>query len=201
MEWTLDQYDPDYYGRMATFVQSGAIPPPWNKPTTLYARTVRGGSWDDDPKNLRSASRKGSSEAWKRMDPQLPKSLWYHTSAQFLGMRLVRPLRIPPVEEMHDSWNLGTKNVASSHGSVKVEGAIAGAAGNIPLGEGTTLVGGIYRAGGFRENGGPKENANRKQVKHIHGDQESTYDLRTIIPGGANNPVLKDGDKIIVPKE
>jgi formylglycine-generating enzyme required for sulfatase activity len=110
-EWTLDQYDPAYYGAMAALVQTGAAPLPWNKPVTLYPRSVRGGSWDDYLKDLRSAARRGSKDTWKVMDPQLPKSIWYHTSAQFLGMRLVRPLRVPSVEEMHDAWNLGTKNV------------------------------------------------------------------------------------------
>ena len=109
-EWTLDQYDPTYYGAMAALVQTGAAPLPWNKPVTLYPRSVRGGTWDDDPKDLRSAGRRGSKDTWKVMDPQLPKSIWYHTSAQFLGMRLVRPLRVPSVEEMHDAWNLGIKN-------------------------------------------------------------------------------------------
>ena len=109
-EWTLDQYVPDYYGVLAPQVQAGAALPPWNKPVTLYPRSVRGGTWDDDPKDLRSAARRGSKDTWKVMDPQLPKSIWYHTSAQFLGMRLVRPLRIPSVEEMHEAWNLGTKN-------------------------------------------------------------------------------------------
>ena len=28
-------------------------------------------------------------------DPQLPKSKWYLTDAQFLGWRVVRPLKIP----------------------------------------------------------------------------------------------------------
>ena len=110
-EWTLDQYDPAYYGAMAALVQTGAAPLPWNKPVTLYPRSVRGGSWDDYLKDLRSAARRGSKDTWKVMDPQLPKSIWYHTSAQFLGMRLVRPLRVPSVEEMHDAWNLGIKNV------------------------------------------------------------------------------------------
>ena len=33
-------------------------------------------------------------------DPQLPKSIWYHTDAQFLGFRIVRPLKTPSAEEM-----------------------------------------------------------------------------------------------------
>ena len=34
----------------------------------------------------------GSDPSWKQQDPQLPKSIWYHTDALFLGFRLVRPL-------------------------------------------------------------------------------------------------------------
>ncbi len=109
-EWTLDQYDPAYYAALQSQIQAGSTPAPWNKPVTLYPRSVRGGTWDDYAKDLRSAARRGSKDAWKVMDPQLPKSIWYHTSAQFLGMRLVRPLRVPSTEEMHDAWNLGTKN-------------------------------------------------------------------------------------------
>ena len=33
----------------------------------------------------------GSNEAWKQQDPQIPKSVWYHTDALFVGFRLVRP--------------------------------------------------------------------------------------------------------------
>jgi len=40
-------------------------------------------------------------------DPQLPKSIWYHTDAQWLGFRLVRPLEVPSAKEMHEYWNIG----------------------------------------------------------------------------------------------
>lgn len=104
-EWCLDQYKADAFG---TFTAGSTNP--WTVPVKLYPRSVRGGSWDDDPKNLRSAARRGSSDDWKMLDPQLPKSIWYHTSAQFLGFRLVRPLKVPTPEEMYQFWNLGTKN-------------------------------------------------------------------------------------------
>lgn len=109
VEWTLDQYSPDFYASLKTQADAngGFVSNPYNKPVTLYPRVVRGGSWDDDAKELRSATRRGSRDTWKAIDPQLPKSLWYHTSAQFLGMRLVRPLKLPSVEEMHAAWNLG----------------------------------------------------------------------------------------------
>ena len=58
----------------------------------------------DGPADLRSAARYPSSEDWKEQDPQLPQSIWYHTDAQFLGFRVVRPLIIPSSEEMHKYW-------------------------------------------------------------------------------------------------
>ena len=67
--------------------------------------TARGGSWDDYPDKMRSASRRGSDPQWKMQDPQLPKSIWYLTDAQVLGMRVVRPLKTPSPEEMALYWN------------------------------------------------------------------------------------------------
>ena len=37
-------------------------------------------------------------------DPQLPKSIWYHTDAQFVGFRVVRPLREPDEAERARFW-------------------------------------------------------------------------------------------------
>ena len=104
-EWTLDQYAPDWY---ATLTAREDRANPFNKPLWRYPRSVRGGSYDDEPKYCRSASRRGSRVVWKQQDPQLPKSLWHHTNAYFLGFRIVRPLKIPSAEEMHTIWNLGT---------------------------------------------------------------------------------------------
>ena len=101
-EWCLDQYEVDY-ARFRDAVTSN----PWVKQVTPYPHVVRGGSWDDDPEQLRSSSRRASNKSWKQQDPQLPKSIWYHTDAQFLGFRLVRPLKVPPVDDMHKAWNNG----------------------------------------------------------------------------------------------
>ncbi len=98
-EWTLDRYEPAYEG--GADVASN----PWAQPRSLYPRVVRGGSWMDDPAALRCGSRRASDRSWKMQDPQLPKSIWYHTDAQWLGFRLVRPARIPSPEEMHAYWN------------------------------------------------------------------------------------------------
>jgi formylglycine-generating enzyme required for sulfatase activity len=99
-EWTADQFVPDYFQRIA---ESPANP--FIRPKTLYPRTVRGGGWSDDPILLRSAFRKGSEPMWQQQDPQLPKSIWYLTDAPWLGFRIVRPLKVPSVEEMHFYWN------------------------------------------------------------------------------------------------
>lgn len=106
LEWTLDQYDPDYY---KTCAAQGVVTDPWNVATKPYPQVARGGSWDDEPAALRSAARRGSNRAWKRTDPQLPKSIWYHTDAQFLGLRIVRPLAVPPPEEMMKYWTSGVE--------------------------------------------------------------------------------------------
>ena len=51
----------------------------------------------------------GHPSSWKEQDPQLPKSIWYETDAQGLGFRLVRPLKIPSVDEMYKYWNSGVE--------------------------------------------------------------------------------------------
>lgn len=95
-EWVLDGYSKDAYAGLAK-KQPAAWP--YQVPTGVYPRIVRGGSWDDDPEDLRSAVRFSSNEEWKVQDPQIPKSIWYHTDAQHVGFRLVRSLKVPSSEE------------------------------------------------------------------------------------------------------
>jgi len=103
IEWCLDGYDAKGYANLPAVN-------PWVKGTKPYPHTARGGSWDDeDPAALRAAVRRGSTPEWKRQDPQLPKSIWYHTDAQFLGFRLVRPLAVPTAAEMQAFWNNGVE--------------------------------------------------------------------------------------------
>lgn len=90
-EWTLDQFIPDFYRQFADKPATD----PLAEPTKLYPRVVRGGSWRDPAELLRSAARVGSSPSWKEQDPQIPKSIWYHTDADFVGFRVVRPWRAP----------------------------------------------------------------------------------------------------------
>ncbi len=102
MEWTIDQYVPDYFAIIKDHPNNPTI-----KADKPYPHSVRGGGWDDDPDKLRSAARRGSDPLWKQQDPQLPKSIWYHTDARWLGFRIVRPEKIPSPEEMYFYWNCG----------------------------------------------------------------------------------------------
>ena len=105
MEWTLDQYAPYQPGN-----QPGAAVNPWVKATTPYPNAVRGGSWNDGPEMLRCSARVASDASWKQQDPQLPKSIWYLTDAQWLGFRLVRPAKLPSPPEMYRYWNSGLEH-------------------------------------------------------------------------------------------
>jgi formylglycine-generating enzyme required for sulfatase activity len=100
MEWTLDQLAP-YSAEPATN--------PWVKAAKPYPHAVRGGSWGNDESGVTCTVRVGSDADWKRQDPQLPKSVWYMTDAQWLGFRLVRPAALPSAEDMYRAWNSGVE--------------------------------------------------------------------------------------------
>jgi formylglycine-generating enzyme required for sulfatase activity len=103
IEWTLDQYTPTAYA-------GGDAKNPWLKATKPYPHVARGGAWDDDSvEKLRVAQRRFSDPEWKIQDPQFPKSIWYHTDAQFLGFRVVRPLETPAPQELQKYWNSGVE--------------------------------------------------------------------------------------------
>ena len=99
-EWTMDQFNENGYLSR----DEGITTNPWVRPTDLYPRAVRGGSWKDGAGKLRSAARIGSRPAWKRIDPQIPKSRWWFTNASHVGFRIVRPKNTPSKEEIEKYW-------------------------------------------------------------------------------------------------
>ncbi len=122
-EWCLDRYQSNYYASFKDTVANpwnkgtpapvaSSAPPDvpvvsWNKVGKPYPHVVRGGGFDSEAVQCRSAARRFSDKTWKIQDPQLPKSIWYFTDAQFLGFRIVRPLKVPSAEEMFEYWNNG----------------------------------------------------------------------------------------------
>ena len=45
-----------------------------------------------------------SEESWKQQDPQIPKSVWYHTDALFVGFRWFVHAYISSLEEIEKYW-------------------------------------------------------------------------------------------------
>lgn len=94
-EWTLDQYQEDYFDKIKTNNMD-----PFIQPKTKYPITLKGGHFRDEGNELRSASRLASSRKWNARDPQIPKSKWWIADAPFVGFRIVRPLQQPSAEEV-----------------------------------------------------------------------------------------------------
>jgi formylglycine-generating enzyme required for sulfatase activity len=97
-EWCLDEYVADRYKTLSDRAAEG-IANPLNPVTKRYSQVVRGGAWTDEAPLLRSAARRFSTKDWKMQDPQIPQSIWYHTDADFVGFRVIRPLHPPTAEE------------------------------------------------------------------------------------------------------
>ena len=81
---------------------------PWVKSTTaVSARGARRVVERRRPRRDAAPRACRPTPSWKQQDPQLPKSIWYMTDAQWLGFRLVRPAKLPTAEEMYRAWNNG----------------------------------------------------------------------------------------------
>ncbi|MBE7171103.1 MAG: SUMF1/EgtB/PvdO family nonheme iron enzyme [Williamsia sp.] len=99
-EWTLDQYDENYFKKEETGAKDPLI-----KPATRHPRTLKGGNFSDDAASLRSASRLPSTPDWNRRDPQIPRSRWWNADAPFIGFRLARPAVKPSEEEINQFFS------------------------------------------------------------------------------------------------
>lgn len=97
-EWTLDQYDEQYYSKM-----EGTDP--LNVPEKKYPRVVRGGGFSDPAMMMRSAARSHSVASWNKRDPQVPKSKWWLTDAMAVGFRVVRPVKQPSEQEAMEFYD------------------------------------------------------------------------------------------------
>lgn len=109
-EWVLDEHTRNYEplaeaAKKTDAPLKGDEAVQW--PEIVYPRVVRGGSWEMEPEELRSAARLGSDdENWKDKDPNVPLSPWWFTTtpATGVGMRLVRPLRTPDSREAQEKY-------------------------------------------------------------------------------------------------
>jgi hypothetical protein len=102
----LDQYDESFYKSKAA---QGVVSNPWNKAVRPYPHSVRGGSYDDESDKLRSAARFKSTPKWKESYPEIPKTIWWLSDCTTVGFRIVRPLKVPPPQEMAKYWFSGVE--------------------------------------------------------------------------------------------
>lgn len=106
-EWVLDQYTEDGFKHLAGKTGLTAATS-FNKPTQLYPRVVRGGSFEsEEVSECRSASRMGSDdEEWRDEDPNVPKSPWWYTTSPALGVgfRMMRPYKEPETRQMKETF-------------------------------------------------------------------------------------------------
>ena len=91
-EWVLDAYTPDGYN--AATDAAITVKESFRKPTAVYPRVLRGGSFISEAELCNSVARLASDDKpWKEEDPNYPKSPWWYTCEEGLGagMRIVRP--------------------------------------------------------------------------------------------------------------
>lgn len=112
-EWVLDEYVADGYKAHAGKTLSVPAAIAW--PTKLYPRIVKGGGWDDDAVNCRTAFRQQSDDDdWRGEDPNFPQSPWWFTSlpALSVGFRPIRPLQVPPTAvERNKFWDADIQQI------------------------------------------------------------------------------------------
>lgn len=100
-EWTLDEYDEDYFKKIKDSTTDPIV-----IPTKRYPRSIRGGSYIDMASSLRAPSRQFSDVSWNKRDPQIPKSRWWLTDGAFAGFRIVKPSKQPSAEEAEKFYKL-----------------------------------------------------------------------------------------------
>ncbi len=83
-EFVSDWYAPNTYQEYA---QQGTLIDP-KGPESGEEHVIRGGAYDSDAVDLRSAKREQTrSEAWLVTDPQIPKSIWWYSDSKNVGFQ------------------------------------------------------------------------------------------------------------------
>ena len=116
-EWTVNQYDESGYEAFADKQPINATEAVvW--PEIATNCVVRGGSWENDPPELRSAARMASDdELWKEEDPNFPRSPWWFTSdpSRGVGFRIFRSYKPLPPETITKFWEASAEDALGRH--------------------------------------------------------------------------------------
>jgi len=109
-ELVLDEFSETAYETLQDGMD--AVPDAIRWGNKAFADVMRGGSWDSEPDQLRSASREAT-EDWRQLDPNFPLSPWWCTDppARCVGMRIVRPLQTPSANQRAPYWNADSEEI------------------------------------------------------------------------------------------
>lgn len=102
-EWCIDAYDADWYKQFAGKTTAARDTIKW--PNQQYPRTIRGGSWNSEKEECRSAARYEVTEKLNIKDPQLPKSPHWMSDGFWVGFRVISPVKEPPEAEKTKYWD------------------------------------------------------------------------------------------------
>lgn len=112
-EWTVNAYTEDGYQAFADKPGINATDVVvW--PKTPSPCVIRGGTWEQDAEDLRSAARMATDdEEWKSEDPNFPRSPWWYTSdpARGVGFRLFRSYKPLPKDKLTKFWEPSAEDV------------------------------------------------------------------------------------------
>ncbi len=128
-EWTVGQYNKDGYDWLGKKPVNAVSAVQW--PESSSPCVARGGSWEMDPPDLRSASRLASvDDDWKEDDPNFPKSPWWFTNdpSRGVGFRLFRSYRPLDDKTITKFWEPSAEDVIDD-----VESRLIGGRGGLGL--------------------------------------------------------------------
>jgi formylglycine-generating enzyme required for sulfatase activity len=103
-ELVLDQYAKDWYVNLKAKTPPIKAADAVNVPTKQYPRVARGGGYESEPEDCRSARRHELKASVNVQDPQLPKSPHWYSDGFWVGMRLVSPVKEPSEAEKLKYW-------------------------------------------------------------------------------------------------
>jgi len=101
-EYCADAYAADWYKQFAGKTANWHDTINW--PKEQYPRLIRGGSWNSEKEECRSASRYEVTSKLNVKDPQLPKSPHWMSDGFWVGFRLCAPVKEPSEDEKRKFW-------------------------------------------------------------------------------------------------
>lgn len=115
MEWVIDGYTEDGYESLTSRDAPLAATDTLRWAEGYEDRVVRGGSFQDDPEQLRAAAKVASEDDdWREDDPNIPLSPWWYTSdpTRGIGFRIFRsyqPIGQPLIAKF---WDIDNEDIA-----------------------------------------------------------------------------------------